>query len=138
LEVETVSLHLIYQYYAHYERAVKYGKSFNEQSIRTPFFNLLNEYARKHNYEVIPEVKCMGTRGRYVVPDGVMKNMFSLEHYKEKKPKDPTIAEKFNTYKFTDHKTKVINLLKRVTSVSIETMKIIEEMKKRFDSEKTK
>jgi len=53
-----------------------------------------------------------------------------LDQYKEKKPKDPTIAEKFNTYKFADHKTKVIDLLKRVTTVSVETMKIIEEMGK--------
>ena len=90
-----MSLYLIYQYYAHYERAVKYGKSFNEQSIRTPFFNLLNEYARKHNYEVIPEVKCMGTKGRYVIPDGVMKNMFSLDLglWESKDEKDTIDAE---------------------------------------------
>ena len=27
-----------------------------------------------------------------------------LERYKEKKPKDPTIAEKFNTYQFAEYK----------------------------------
>lgn len=53
-----------------------------------------------------------------------------LDQYKEKKPKDPTIAEKFNTYKFIDHKEKVIDLLMRVTTVSIETMKIIKKMDK--------
>jgi predicted helicase len=53
-----------------------------------------------------------------------------LDQYKESKPKDPTIAEKFNTYKFADYKEKVIDLLKRVCTVSVETMKIIEEMKK--------
>jgi len=52
-----------------------------------------------------------------------------LDQYKEKKPKDPTIAEKFNTYRFADYKAHVINLLKRVCTVSMETMKIIEEMK---------
>ena len=51
-----------------------------------------------------------------------------LDQYKEKKPKDPTIAEKFNTYKFADYKNQVIDLLKRVCAVSVETMKIIEEM----------
>ncbi|HEX9333104.1 MAG TPA: type ISP restriction/modification enzyme, partial [Anaerolineales bacterium] len=51
-----------------------------------------------------------------------------LERYKEKKPKDPTIAEKFNTYKFADYKEQVIKLLMRVCSVSVETMKIIKEM----------
>lgn len=90
-----MSLYLIYQYYAHYERAIRYGKSFNEQSIRTPFFNLLNEYARKHNYEVIPEVKCMGTKGRYVIPDGVMKNIYSLDLglWESKDEKDTIDAE---------------------------------------------
>jgi predicted helicase len=53
-----------------------------------------------------------------------------LDQYKEKKPKDPTIAEKFNTYRFVDYKEKVIDLLKRVTTVSVETMKIIGEMEK--------
>ena len=51
-----------------------------------------------------------------------------LDQYKEKKPKDPTIAEKFNTYRFIDYKDKVIDLLMRVTTVSIETMKILKEM----------
>jgi predicted helicase len=51
-----------------------------------------------------------------------------LDQYKEKKPKDPTIAEKFNNYKFADYKTQVIDLLKRVCTVSVETMKIITEM----------
>jgi len=53
-----------------------------------------------------------------------------LDQYKEKKPKDPTIAEKFNTYRFTNYKEKVIDLLKRVCTVSVETMKIIRGMEK--------
>ncbi len=44
------------------------------------------------------------------------------------RPKDPTIREKFNTYRFADHKEKVIDLLKRVTRVSVETMKIVDAM----------
>jgi predicted helicase len=52
-----------------------------------------------------------------------------LDQYKESTPKDPTIREKFNTYRFADHKEKVIDLLMRVTRVSVETMKIIEAMK---------
>jgi predicted helicase len=51
-----------------------------------------------------------------------------LERYKEKKPKDPTIAEKFNTYQFVEYKESVIELLGRVCTVSVETMKIIKEM----------
>jgi predicted helicase len=51
-----------------------------------------------------------------------------LERYKERKPKDPTIREKFNTYKFADYKEQVIDLLCHVCTVSVETMKIIEQM----------
>jgi predicted helicase len=52
-----------------------------------------------------------------------------LDQYKEKKPKDPTIREKFDTYRFADYKEKVIALLMRVTTVSVETAKLVEAMK---------
>ena len=52
-----------------------------------------------------------------------------LDQYKEWTPKDPTIRAKFNTYRFADHKEKVIDLLTRVTRVSVETMEIVEAMK---------
>lgn len=51
-----------------------------------------------------------------------------LDQYKEKKPSDPTIAEKFNTYRFADYKAAVIDLLRRVCTVSVETMKVVGEM----------
>ena len=51
-----------------------------------------------------------------------------LDQYKEKKPKDPTIAELFNTYKFADYKEQVIDLLQRVCTVSVKTMAIIHQM----------
>lgn len=51
-----------------------------------------------------------------------------LDQYKEKTPKDPTIREKFNTYKFADYKEKVIELLAKVTTVSVRTMEIVKEM----------
>jgi len=53
-----------------------------------------------------------------------------LDQYKESKPKDPTIREKFDTYRFADYKEKVIDLLARVTTVSVETQRIVEAMKK--------
>jgi len=52
-----------------------------------------------------------------------------LDQHKEKTPKDPTIREKFNTYRFADHKEKVVDLLMRVTRVSVETSEIMEAMK---------
>jgi predicted helicase len=53
-----------------------------------------------------------------------------LDQYKEKTPKDPTIREKFNTYRFADYKEKVIDLIGRVTRVSVETVAITEAMKR--------
>jgi predicted helicase len=74
-----VSNILINQYYSNIDRVMQFGKSANEQSIRTPFLNLLNEYARKFNYEVVPEVAVMGTRGKKVHPDGTVKNLWGLD-----------------------------------------------------------
>jgi predicted helicase len=52
-----------------------------------------------------------------------------LDQYKEKKPSDPTIAEKFNTYRFADYKEHVVELLARVCTVSVRTMEIVREMR---------
>ena len=49
-----------------------------------------------------------------------------LDQYKERKPRDPTIREKFNTYRFSDHKEEVIDLLRQVCTVSVATMEIVE------------
>ncbi|MBS0590700.1 MAG: Eco57I restriction-modification methylase domain-containing protein [Proteobacteria bacterium] len=52
-----------------------------------------------------------------------------LDQYKEKTPKDPTIRAKFNTYRFADYKDKVIDLLARVTRVSVATQAIVSAMR---------
>jgi hypothetical protein len=41
----------------------------------------------------------------------------------------PTIREKFDTYRFADYKEKVIDVLMRVTHVSVTTQVIVEAMK---------
>ena len=51
-----------------------------------------------------------------------------LDQYKEKKPRDPTIRARFDTYRFADHKERVIDLLKRVCAVSVKTMEIVDGM----------
>lgn len=51
-----------------------------------------------------------------------------LDQYKEKKPEDKTIAEKFNTYKFADYKDTVIDLLQRVCTVSVKTIEVMGAM----------
>ena len=52
-----------------------------------------------------------------------------LDQYKEKSPKDRIIREQFNSYRFSEHKEDVVTLLERVTTVSIETVRIILAMK---------
>jgi predicted helicase len=52
-----------------------------------------------------------------------------LDQHKEKTPKDPTIRERFNTYRFADHKEKVVELLGRVVAVSLATVEIVEAMR---------
>jgi predicted helicase len=53
-----------------------------------------------------------------------------LDQHKEKKPRDPTIAAKFNTYRFADYKESMITLLAKVTRVSVETNAITTAMRK--------
>lgn len=77
------------------------------------------------------------------IPKNVLEYKFSskcalewiLEFYKESKNEikekscdDPKIREKFNTYKFVDYKEHVIDLLQKVTTVSIDTVKIRSEL----------
>jgi predicted helicase len=51
-----------------------------------------------------------------------------LDQYKEKNPKDVTIAEQFNSYRFADYKEQVIELLSRVCTVSVETVTIVKAL----------
>jgi predicted helicase len=110
---------LINQYYNNLDRAIQFGKSTNEQSVRMSFWILLNDYARKQNYEVIPEVFCIGTNGKKVYPDGIVKNLFGLdiglwESKDEKDTIDDEIDAKlrkgypFNNILFEDTNTAVL------------------------------
>lgn len=54
-----------------------------------------------------------------------------LDQFKEKKPSDPTIHAKFNSYNFADHKEAAIGLIKRICTVSLETSKIVNHMNKK-------
>ena len=67
--------------------------------------------------------ECIAGRSRHPEPRRRV-----LDQYKEKKLKDPTIREKFNTYRFSDHKERVIDLLRRVCTVSVATMEIVDGM----------
>ena len=45
-------------------------------------------------------------------------------------PPDDRLREKFNTYRFAGHREKVIDLLTRMTRVSVRTQEIVGEMRK--------
>nr|WP_243848119.1 type ISP restriction/modification enzyme [Sphingomonas oligoaromativorans] len=51
-----------------------------------------------------------------------------LDQHKEKRPRDPTIAAEFNTYRFADYKESMIALLAKVVRVSVETSEITKAM----------
>lgn len=121
---------LLVELHANFEKAEKYklnivetGKKENPKCKLKAIFNL-NEIILDENTSLtgIP-VEAWGYKlGNRSALEWV------LDQYKETKLKDPTIAEKFNTYKFADYKEQVIDLLKRVCTVSVETMKIIQQM----------
>ena len=49
-----------------------------------------------------------------------------LDQHKEKTPRDLTTRAKFKTYRFADYKESMIELLARVVTVSLETVRITE------------
>ena len=51
-----------------------------------------------------------------------------LDQYRERKPRDPTVAARFNGYRFGAHKERVVELLGRVCAVSVGTMGIVDKM----------
>jgi predicted helicase len=51
-----------------------------------------------------------------------------LDQYKEKKSTDKTIIEHFDNYSFAEYKEDVIVLLRKICSVSVDTMEIIEDI----------
>lgn len=53
-----------------------------------------------------------------------------FDQYKAKKSSDPTIAAKFNNYRFAEHKEEVVNLIRRLATLSLRTNELIKELEK--------
>lgn len=81
---------LINQYYNQLDRSFQFSKSKNEDTIKSYFWMLLNDYAHKNNYEVVREVYCMGTKGSKVKPDGILKTLWGIDvgYWESKDEKD--------------------------------------------------
>ncbi|QWR76109.1 type ISP restriction/modification enzyme [Candidatus Magnetomonas plexicatena] len=92
-----MSIPLINQYYSKLDRIIQYGGSRNETSVRNAFYNLLNEYANKKKLELVTEIPVMGTNGKSVVPDGILKNVLRLDcGYWESKDDSDDLDEEIN------------------------------------------
>ncbi|MEA5617639.1 type ISP restriction/modification enzyme [Cronbergia sp. UHCC 0137] len=137
-------------YYENFQEWVNWGKQLMEIHINyetvTPYkLTRLDVPLKDSQKTPKPKLKADKTKGSIILDDvttleGIPKTAWEymlgnrcalewiLDQYKEKKPKDPTIAEKFNNYRFADYKEQVIDLLMRVCTVSVETMEIIEQM----------
>ncbi|WP_338763055.1 type ISP restriction/modification enzyme [Bernardetia sp. ABR2-2B] len=123
---ELMELHL------DYENIEKYELEREEKPLKSGSLNKAKLKADKIKNEIVLDNLTTLKNIPAVAWDYKLGNRSALEwildQYKEKKPRDTTIREKFNTYKFEDYKEEVIELLQRVCTVSVKTMKIVEEM----------
>src|ERR1039458_3858646 len=102
---------LIQQYLNQLQDLRKVSGAHRESVVREAFKDLLKGWARSHDLVFVPEyeIETKTKDRRYV--DGAL------------------LYEKFDTYRFADYKEKVIDLLRRVTRVSVETQKMVAAMK---------
>jgi len=53
-----------------------------------------------------------------------------IDQYKIRKIEDPTVSEHFNNYSHSQYKDEIISLVRKIITVSLETIKILDLMKK--------
>jgi len=134
-------------FYLDFWKWSKWGKQLMELHI--DYENIDNYELEIKNYDLKekpkPKLKAIPEKGEINldentsisgIPDLAWKYKFGnrsalhwiIDQYKEKTIEDKTIAEKFNSYKFADYKDTLIDLIKRVTTVSVRTMEIVNQM----------
>ena len=96
-----MSIQLIHQYHAKVEQMIRYGGTRNESTLRKPFQDLLEQYARSKNLVLAPEVEYTTRAGRKVYPDGTLKDALRQdwgcwESKDEKDDLEAEIASKFS------------------------------------------
>jgi len=142
-----MDLHINYETVEPYLLKLLETKAQITEAKETPLFNVLREPEALYKTQSKIKVKLKADKEAGIIEldeqtalSGIPKQAWEyklgnrsalewvLDQYKEKKHVDPTIAEKFNTYRFADYKEQVIDLLKRVCTVSVETVRIVEEM----------
>jgi predicted helicase len=144
-----MELHINYEQVEPYKLEIIESGTKAESKRQKEFFSMVKEPETLYGYKPSVKAKLRADKETGIIEideltflKGVPKSAWDyklgnrsalewvLDQYKEKKPSDPTIAEKFNTYRFADYKDHVIDLLKRVCTVSVETVKIVESMGK--------
>jgi len=140
-----MSIQLIHQYYKDIERAIKFGGSKNETSIRTPFLNLVNGFARPKGLELVAEISIKTPFGTTIRPDGVLRNILQLDYgfWESKDQKDDIykeIEDKFkkgypeNNILFEDTHTAVLFQGGKETKVSMQDEEALLQLLQNFIS----
>lgn len=149
---ELMDLHIGYETVEPWPLELVTAETRPEMKKQKELFAVAQEPEALYGYQAKPKVKLKADKERGIIEldelsllKGIPKEAWDyklgnrsalewiLDQYKEKKPTDPTIAEKFNTYRFADYKDKVIDLLRRVCRVSMETVRIVGEMETSFN-----
>ena len=126
---------LINQYLGELDRLKKVGGTHRESVVREAFKDLLKGWGRQYELVFIPEYKLDSATHDTRFVDGAL--LYELRvpfgYWEAKDAKDDIDAEiafKFKRgYRVADHKERVIDLLARVTTVSVETMRIVDAMR---------
>jgi predicted helicase len=90
-----MSIQLIQQYYSKVDQIIRYGGSRNESSLRKPFQDLLEQYARAKGLVLVAEVEMVSKKGTRIRPDGVLKDALRQDwgYWESKDEKDDIEAE---------------------------------------------
>ena len=90
-----MSVQLIQQYYTQVEKIIRYGGTRKETAVRKPFHDLLEQYARQRNLELIGELDYRTRQGRIVIPDGTLKDALRQDwgYWESKDEQDDLDAE---------------------------------------------
>lgn len=115
---------LINDYLKQLDLIKKVSGSQRETIVREAFKDLLKAWGRQHDLVFLAEYPFKTATKSSVAVDGALLHELRmlLGHW------EATIRERFDTYRLANHKENVIDLLARVTTVSVETARIVAAM----------
>ncbi len=115
---------LINDYLKQLDIIKKVSGSQRETIVREAFKDLLKNWGRQQNLIFLAEYPLKTATKSNINVDGALLHELRMPlGYWE-----ATIREKFDTYRFCDYREEVLDLLQRVTTVSVETVPITDAM----------